>query len=57
MTLKNIKAKYPEIEYYNYNCYNLSDDKFIDCDHLNKKGAEIFSKQLYEDVFLNRRQN
>jgi hypothetical protein len=50
-TLNRVKTLYPSVEYYDYNSFSLPDDHFIDCDHLNRKGADMFSAQLNRDIF------
>lgn len=51
-TLQQVKALHPEVEYYDYNAFSLPDDLFIDCDHLNREGADIFTARLNRDIFL-----
>jgi hypothetical protein len=45
-TVKKLKEINPQITYYDFSTFSLSDDCFVDWIHLNNKGNDIFSREI-----------
>ncbi|MCX5905401.1 MAG: hypothetical protein NTV89_18460 [Proteobacteria bacterium] len=45
-TMQKLKEINPQIKYYDFSTYTLSDDCFLDEAHLNSKGNNLFSKEI-----------
>jgi hypothetical protein len=43
-----------KVPYFDYSNFNLQDNFFFNCDHLNRQGANLFSKSLNDSLTLNR---
>ncbi len=52
--ITQLKKQFPQIEYYDFSNWKLTDDCFWDSDHLNITGAEKFSKHLDSLLFNSR---
>jgi len=50
--LERVKSLNSGIESYDYLSFFTDDAYFLDWDHLNKKGADIFTARLNRDIFL-----
>lgn len=53
---RTLKEKYGEIEFWDYTDFELPDSYFADVHHLNKWGAEQFTRHLIADKFLSSNQ-
>jgi len=48
-TIKAVQQKYTNIKFIDLSDFQISEDKFLDGDHLNAKGIKEFSKYLAEE--------
>ena len=51
-TLKDLKAIYSDLEFYDYTRFFTQDEYFLDCDHLSRAGANIFSDMIYKKLLF-----
>lgn len=49
--LKQLKVKYPSIKIFDYSNLQYDDSCFLDSDHLNPKGAKLFTSMILKDIY------
>ena len=51
-TMQKLKNINPSLQFYDYSNFLTDPQYFVDCDHLNEKGAEIFSREIKKSLNL-----